>query len=134
MKQTETDLKHQLKDYLALKGIFSWPVTQGIASYKGAPDRVMHLNGKVVYLEIKLPKGKMSENQLDFQAQCEDDNISYVVIRSLEDLQVLVEPKEQAQGCVVGGCKCQSSGKIPTKKKAIARKTTARKAKRDKGG
>ena len=94
MKQTETDLKRTLfgkKGYLTLKGIFSWPVTQGIASYKGAPDRVMHLNGRVIYLEIKLPKGKMSDNQLDFQAQCQDDLIIYAVIKSLEDLQSLVE-------------------------------------------
>ena len=117
MKQSETDLKRTLKDYLALKGIFSWPVTQGIASYRGAPDRVMHLNGRVVYLEIKLPKGKMSDNQLDFQAQCKDDHISYVVIRSLEDLQDLVECQETALESSTGGVKPQSSGKIPTKKK-----------------
>jgi len=117
MKQTETDLKRTLKDYLALNGIFSWPVTQGIASYRGAPDRVMHLNGKATYLEIKLPKGKMSENQQAFYYQCQTDGIDYYVIRSLEDLQALVECPKTAPKLKSGGVKAQSSGIIPTKKK-----------------
>jgi hypothetical protein len=49
LKITETMIKSAIKDFLALKGIFSWPVTAGMGSYKGAPDRIMHLNGQVVY-------------------------------------------------------------------------------------
>ena len=87
IKITENDIKKTIKDYLLVKGIFSFPISQGLGSYRGLPDRVMHLNGKVVYLEIKLPSGKMSDWQLAFQQQCVTDGIPYRVIRSLEDLQ-----------------------------------------------
>ena len=89
-KQTETALKAQLKDYLLIKGIFSFPITQGLGSYRGAPDRVMHFNGSVHYLEIKLPTGKMSPYQLAFQEQCLADNINYHVIKSLDDLMEII--------------------------------------------
>ena len=117
MKLIETDLKRQVKDYLAYKGIFSFPLIQGIASYKGAPDRVIHLNGRVVYLEIKLPKGKMSEWQLAFQEQCQRDGVEYYIIRSLEDLQAIVECPKTALGCDSRGIKAKSSGIMPVKKK-----------------
>jgi len=47
----------------------------------------MHHDGNVVYLEIKTPKGKVSDNQVDFQRQCAEDGITYLVIRSMEDLE-----------------------------------------------
>lgn len=117
LRLKESDIKLQIKSYLALKGIFSWPVTQGIASYRGAPDRIMHLNGRVVYLEIKLPNGKMSEAQLAFQSQSYYDGIDYQIIRSLEYLQALVECSESALESPTGDVKAQSSGIIPPKKR-----------------
>ena len=87
----ESDLKLQIKDYLSLKGIFNFPITQGLGSYRGAPDRLMHFKGRVHYLEIKLPVGKMSPNQLALQQQCLEDGIGYHVIRSLEDLIEITE-------------------------------------------
>ena len=86
IKQTETDLKYTIKNYLDRIRIFSFPVTQGLGSYRGAPDRVMHYQGKVHYLEIKLPDGRMSDYQTAFQEQCKVENIPYHIIRSLEDL------------------------------------------------
>ena len=85
-KITETHIKGAVKDYLAYKGIFNYPVLQGMGAYKGVPDRIMHYNG-VVYLEIKTPEGKLSEHQLKFQQQCLEDGIEYWIIRSIEDLE-----------------------------------------------
>lgn len=82
----ETKLKNQIKEYLALRGIFNWHLLQGIGSFRGAPDRIMHHRGKIIYLEIKKKKGKLSERQIEFQEQCLIDNVDYLVIRSLEDL------------------------------------------------
>lgn len=87
MKINETHIKGQVRDYLAIKGIFNYHILQGMGAYKGIPDRIMHYKGKVVYLEIKKPKGKLSEHQLTFQQQCEDEDIDYLVIRSIEDLE-----------------------------------------------
>ena len=43
----ETDLKSAVKQYLDLKGIFSYHVLQGLGAYKGLPDRVIHYKEKV---------------------------------------------------------------------------------------
>lgn len=87
----ETSLKSVVKDYLTLKRIFSYPIMQGLGSEPGLPDRVMHFRNKVHYLEVKRLRGKLSSTQLEFQAQCWADGIPYHVIRSLEDLQTIVE-------------------------------------------
>ncbi len=87
----ETALKGMVKEYLALKGIFSYPIQQGLGSYPGLPDRVLHWQGGVHYLEIKKPKGKLSISQQAFQEQCKQDGISYSVIRSLDDLIEILE-------------------------------------------
>ena len=89
----ETNIKHQVRDYLDIKGIYSFPLLQGLGSAKGLPDRVMHFKGHAVYLEIKKPKGKLSVHQLAFNSQCVDDCITYLVIRSLDDIMNYVEGK-----------------------------------------
>ncbi len=91
MKVTETHIKGQIKDYLAALNIFNWPVLQAMGHYKGAPDRIMHYRGRVVYLEIKQPGGKLSEHQERFQAQCAEDKIDYWVVKSTEELEELLK-------------------------------------------
>ncbi len=89
----ETDLKLAVKQYLDLKGIFSYHVLQGLGAYKGLPDRVMHWESRAVYLEIKKPRGKLSPHQEGFREQCLCDDIDYVIIRSLDDLIDYLEGK-----------------------------------------
>lgn len=84
---TESMVKSQVKDLLDASGIFHYHVLQGLGCYPGLPDRVMHLGGHVVYLEIKKPTGALSENQTKFQDQCSSDDVEYWVIRDVEDLQ-----------------------------------------------
>ena len=87
---TETDIKRQIKDVLAFNGIFNYPLVQGLRSYRGVPDRVMHLKGKVVYLEVKKPGNRQSENQVKFQAQCQEDGIDYFVVHSPEEVMEII--------------------------------------------
>ncbi len=89
----ETDLKLAVKQYLDIRGIFNFPLLQGLGSYKGLPDRVAHINGKVVYLEIKKLKGKLSLHQETFANECFADGIDYWIIRSLDDLIDYLEAK-----------------------------------------
>jgi len=91
MKVNEASIKSVLKDYLAIRGIFSFPLTQGLGSFRGLPDRIIHLNGRVVYLEIKTPMGKLSAYQEYFSEQCRKDKIEYWVVRSLEELEEKIE-------------------------------------------
>jgi len=88
---SETDLKRVIKDYLAVKHIYNFPIMQGLGSQPGLPDRIMHFKGQVHYLEIKKPKGKLSAHQLKFQEQCKEDKIPYHVLYSIEDLQNIME-------------------------------------------
>lgn len=89
-KVSENHIKAQVKDFLAIKHIFSFPIMQGLGSYAGVPDRVLHFRGRVIYLEIKKPGGKMSENQLAFQEQCRKDGITYWCVDSSEELNELL--------------------------------------------
>ena len=91
MNLTETQIKLQIKDYLAFKGIYNFPLVQGMGSHRGSPDRIMHYQGKAHYLEIKTPAGKMSDYQLAFQEQCKEDGIPYLIIRTIEELIDYVE-------------------------------------------
>ena len=91
LKVTETDIKRNITSYLNKRGIFSFPVTQGLGCYKGIPDRIMHVDGGVVYIEVKTEKGKLSEHQLAFQEQCRIDSIPYLIARSVDDVVDYIE-------------------------------------------
>ena len=88
---TETDIKGQIKTVLSINGIFNYPLVQGLGSYRGVPDRVLHLNGRVVYLEVKKPGKTLSEHQSAFKAQCEEDGIDYWVVHSPEEVMEKIE-------------------------------------------
>ena len=87
----EVNIKEQVRDLLKAYGIFNYPITQGIATYPGLPDRVLHYRGVAIYLEIKRPGGKLSEAQKRFQVQCLADGINYWVIDDVEELAKLLE-------------------------------------------
>jgi len=91
LKQTETDIKKDIRTHLGIRRIFNYPISAGPLSHKGLPDRVMHLKeGKykgVAYLEAKTPKGKLSPYQKQFQEQCLLDGIPYLVTHSVFELE-----------------------------------------------
>lgn len=82
----ETAIKHQIKDYLKLKGIFYWYNLQGMGAYKGIPDMCAVKDGVIYGIEVKRPKGKQSENQLEFEGKFNTAGGKYIVARSLEDI------------------------------------------------
>ena len=44
----------------------------------------------VVYVEVKKPKGKQSENQIKFQKRCDVVGFDYHVVYSVEDVERLI--------------------------------------------
>ncbi len=86
----EADVKSVVKDYLDIKGVFHYALLQGLGAFKGLPDRVIHLNGHVEYLEIKKPAGKLSPYQIKFAEQCKLDGIPYHVIKSFADIEEVI--------------------------------------------
>ncbi len=90
MSTPETQLKNNAKELFALYGYYNYHLLQGLGAHPGIPDRNIHVNGRVHYIEFKSPKGKLSEAQEAFKAQCEADGIPYHVIRSLDEAIELV--------------------------------------------
>ena len=87
IKITENDIKLQVKQYLSLRGWFSFPLTAGMGSYKGAPDRIAVKDGRVLFLEIKKPVGwKHSDHQKQFQKDIKEHKGEYYLIKCLDDL------------------------------------------------
>jgi len=84
----ENAIKDGVKKILAMNGIFNYHILQGIGSYRGVPDRVLHYRGKVIYLEIKKPGRALSPKQVEFMEQCAADGVDYWVIKDVQDLIV----------------------------------------------
>ena len=80
MKNTpENNEKKVIKDYLDIKGIFHFPIMQGLGSAKGLPDRFAIRKGKVYAIEIKSGIGKQSEWQKWFQLNWEAEGGIYIL-------------------------------------------------------
>lgn len=60
-------------------------------SGKGIPDLLVMKNGKVWFVEIKTPKGKLSPQQEIMKMMCEFYDVPYIVIRSVEEAQEVIE-------------------------------------------
>lgn len=56
-------------------------------TFLGFPDLVCFYKRKLFFIEAKSPKGTQTEHQRNFQKLCVDANISYILAKSLEDVQ-----------------------------------------------
>ncbi len=62
---------------------------------KGAADVMLILNeGRIVFVEFKLPKGRQSDAQRIFEQRVNDLGHRYFVIRTLDDFKQLVKTLE----------------------------------------
>ena len=86
-KLTETDIRRQVTDYLQLRQYFCFYVLQGLGAYKGIPDLIAVKNGRVLFIELKTPRGRQSDYQRKFQANLEAAGGEYVLCRGVDDLQ-----------------------------------------------
>ena len=87
MSITETDIRRQIQDYLRIRGWFVFYILQGLGAYKGIPDLIAVKNGRVLFIELKTPRGRQSEYQRKFQADLEAAGGEYVLCRGVDDLQ-----------------------------------------------
>jgi hypothetical protein len=92
MKQTpENIIKKQIKDYLNVRGWFNFPVLQGLGSHPGIPDRIAIKDGRVLFIEIKSPRGNLSEPQKKFGETIRIHGGHYIVARGFEDIHKAIE-------------------------------------------
>jgi len=90
-------------DYLALKRHFFWrqntaPTIQKSAEgwafrrmpayrKKGVPDIILIKDGRFIGIEVKRDTGRLSEHQIEFARGTEAAGGTYLVARSIEDVQ-----------------------------------------------
>ena len=72
---------------MQLRQYFCFYVLQGLGAYKGIPDLIAVKNGRVLFIELKTPRGRQSEYQRKFQADLEAHGGEYVLCRGVDDLQ-----------------------------------------------
>ena len=87
MKNTPENLiKEQIKDYLNIMDWFHFPIRQGLGCYKGLCDRIAIKNGKVLFIECKGQKGRLTPDQERFKEYIEMYGGIYVEAKSYEDV------------------------------------------------
>lgn len=106
MKSTEKATQRAILDYLELSGIFHWRNNTG--GFKdtsghfyrfgavGSPDifAVLAPTGRIVGIEVKDGKGRVTDSQLAFGRKLQSLGGLYIVARSLDDvLPVFGTPK-----------------------------------------
>jgi len=89
MKSTpENAIKRQIKDWLKWNGWFSFPILQGLGSYKGIPDLIAIKDGVVLFIEVKAPKGRLTPNQKQFRQDLVEHGGIYVIARDCDDVEL----------------------------------------------
>ena len=87
-KIKENDVKKMVKQYLTLMEWFHFHILQGLGAFIGIPDRIAIKNGRVLFLEIKKPGGKLSPGQIIFRDLILSHGGEYYKI---DDLDRLIE-------------------------------------------
>ncbi len=87
---SETVILRQIRNVLQWHGWYVIRIQQGLGCHKGISDLIAIKRGRVVFVEIKKPSGKLSDHQERFKAAISDRGGEYVVMRSVEDLQAFL--------------------------------------------
>ncbi len=85
----ERDIQATIKEYLQWQGWFCVKIHQSLGSYRGIADLYALKDGRSIWIEVKTPKGTQSDDQLQFQADIEAHGGTYIVARSVEDVDFL---------------------------------------------
>ena len=87
-KQTEPEsvVIAQVRSYLATLGWYVIRIQQGFGCHKGVSDLICCKDGRVVFVETKATKGKLSANQILFQFEIERAGGTYWCVHSLTEL------------------------------------------------
>ena len=82
----ETALKRAARDFMRLYQVWTFPLTAGMGSHPGAPDRLGIYEGKPLAIEFKRPKGVLNAFQEQFKKDWESRGGIHITCRSIEDL------------------------------------------------
>jgi len=102
IKEKESDIQFAICQYLEWKHLDFWrqnttPIWdksgkgffRAMPKYakKGVPDIFVMTPRRMIFLEVKRPKGVLSEDQVAFQEMCKRNGFEYYLVRSVEDVQ-----------------------------------------------
>ena len=88
-RQPESAVVTQARDWLRFKGYDVTRHQQGLGSRRGFPDLTALRDGVTTYIECKTATGRLSAHQEAFRETCEAHGGRYLVVRCIEDLEVL---------------------------------------------
>lgn len=107
MAEAENKIQSATLKKLQKAGIFCWRnnnnavwdarLNNGYGSYrsfgglKGVPDIIAIINGQFVGIEIKTPKGRLSEHQILFKKMCKRNGGKYLVVKKVADIDILLQ-------------------------------------------
>jgi len=94
----EADIQRNIMSYLATRGIVAWRTNSGKVRYnvymapKGTPDIIGYLpNGRLLGIEVKRPKGIVSESQQAWLERAQKAGCAVMVAHSVEEVVAQVE-------------------------------------------
>lgn len=97
-KITESDIQAAIKEYLQWHGWMVVKIHQSLGSYKGIADLYALKDGVHVWIEVKMPKGRLSEHQEKFRQDVISHGGAYIVARSIEDVEHLCGRHKALEG------------------------------------
>lgn len=87
----ESDIKKEIKDYLASRGAYWSAVTGGPSSKIGDPDIIACYLGKFIALEGKTYTGTQDDWQKTRQFQIEAAGGVYAIVHSVDDVKDVLD-------------------------------------------
>jgi hypothetical protein len=93
--KSETDLKAAIVAVLNARGYWAYVLNSGQILLRGRSVRLMPAGcgdvqvllygGRVGFLEVKLPGEKQLPSEFEWQRRCQDHNVFYAVVESIDD-------------------------------------------------
>jgi hypothetical protein len=93
-KLKESEIQAQIRDYLRWCGWFVVKIHQSLGSYRGIADLYALKDGQHVWIEVKTEYGVQSDWQKRFQRDIERHGGTYILARSVEDVEHLAGKKQ----------------------------------------
>ena len=86
----EGQIKKEIREWLAIHGIYYANVAGGAFSKPGDPDIIADVDGHFLAIEAKTKTGRQSEQQKVCQMRVTESGGVYIIARSVEDVMAAV--------------------------------------------
>jgi Holliday junction resolvase len=95
MTTPEGKVLDKVKQELKAQGWYVIRINQfnkrGYSVHKGISDIIAVGNGRTLFIEVKTPDNKQSDDQLAFEYEIKERGGEYYVVRSVEELTNIIE-------------------------------------------